>query len=241
MADERPSPFFLGLDLGLAADFSALVCVQQSPLADRPNLALWHYELRAAYRWALRTPYSVIAAETKQKVSKEPLPGSVLAVDCTGVGQPVAELLRDAEPPVTIHNVVITGGNSYNRDGNNWHVSKVQLIANVVALLDSDRLDLPRAIPNADVLAEELKLYRMKVTASGNETFDSPSARHHDDLTLALACWMGEQVCAWEPPEVLKMPRQSLQGRYSERAAGDRDRLADRASGRRRAIFGHGK
>jgi hypothetical protein len=39
----------------------------------------------------------------------------------------------------------------------------------------------------APVLAEELGLFRVKVTAAANETFEAWWERDHDDLVLALA------------------------------------------------------
>jgi hypothetical protein len=57
------------------------------------------------------------------------------------------------------------------------------------------------------VLAKELSNYKVKVTASLNETFNADRDSDHDDLViaLALACWkanIGDPWESWEPPVV---------------------------------------
>jgi hypothetical protein len=67
----------------------------------------------------------------------------------------------------------------------------------VAALLDSERLDIPPTIKEATVLGKELRAFRAKVTAAGNETMEADwRSRAHDDLVLALAiaAWLGEQA-----------------------------------------------
>jgi hypothetical protein len=89
----------LGLDLGQAADYTALVSLEVHPnpyglqtVAPSP-----HYVVDYAYRWPLKTDYDVIIEEvagllTLPQVGERP----VLAVDQTGVGKPVVDLLRAA-------------------------------------------------------------------------------------------------------------------------------------------------
>ena len=50
-----------------------------------------------------------------------------------------------------------------------------------------------RTQARAETLARELELFRVKVTASRSEVYESWRERDHDDLVLALAlaCWAG--------------------------------------------------
>jgi hypothetical protein len=57
------------------------------------------------------------------------------------------------------------------------------------------RLAIARELPEAAVLAKELLAFKVKITAAGNETFESWRERDKDDLVLAvaLACWWAER------------------------------------------------
>jgi hypothetical protein len=60
------------------------------------------------------------------------------------------------------------------------------------------------ALPLAQVLVQELSVFKVKITESLHETYESWRSRDHDDLVLAvaLACWGAETFFAndvWNP------------------------------------------
>jgi hypothetical protein len=195
--------YFLGLDLGQAVDFSALVALERRPLEDwepEADGGRWRhaYEVRGVKRWSLRTPYTTIADDVVALVDSPPLTRCTLGVDKTGVGAGVLEIIQNARPNATIRPVLITAGHQTLPDGAGWKVPKLELVAAVTALLDSGRLAIPQSIPLADTLAKELGEFRVKVTTAGNETMAADwRTRAHDDLVLALAiaAFLGERYC----------------------------------------------
>src|SRR6266702_4508242 len=95
--------FFAGLDLGKKQDFTALTVVERVEMAGGRDYVT--YELRKSIALRLRyeeriplgTDYVEIVARMRRVTEALAVQGSVyLAVDATGVGAPVVELLRRA-------------------------------------------------------------------------------------------------------------------------------------------------
>jgi len=100
--------------------------------------------------------------------------------------------------------ITITSGNTVNSDGHGGYmVPKRDLISNVQVLLQTDRLKLAKEMPDVDRLVEELLHFQVKITMSGNDTYEAWRHGSHDDmvLALALACWYGEEHCYRAPPQ----------------------------------------
>jgi hypothetical protein len=120
--------FCIGLDLGQATDYTTLAVVEKLEVngassrdpGDRPGdrgaLHLRHLE-----RYPLRTPYpeiadrvaalirsDVLTVRTTNDLLQEVRVPPELVIDQTGVGAPVADLLRERD--LTFRSVVITGG-----------------------------------------------------------------------------------------------------------------------------------
>lgn len=89
--------WILGLDLGQAADRSALVIAEQ-PHLKRPRT----YCVRHLERFELGTPYPSVVNRLKEILKRPELKHSLLAVDMTGVGRPVVDLLKQADLDVRI-------------------------------------------------------------------------------------------------------------------------------------------
>lgn len=177
--------FTLGLDLGQAADYSALVVVESE--ADR-------YDVRDIHRWPLRTPYPAIVADVRGRLHMPPLAGAALIVDATGVGRPVVDMF--ATQNVYCTPVMITAGAQASRDADGYeYVPKRELVSTVQVMLQSQRLKIARALPEAATLAQELLSFQTKITAAANETYGSWREGTHDDLVLALALalWHAER------------------------------------------------
>ena len=104
-------PFFIGLDLGQTQDFSALAVVERS--SGTPA----HYVCRHLHRWPLGTGYPQIVEDVRTLVTTNdargtpPLRYAKLVVDATGVGKPVADMVKLVpELAGRVVSVVITGG-----------------------------------------------------------------------------------------------------------------------------------
>src|SRR5215216_1663197 len=116
--------FCVGLDLGQSSDYTALAVVEKlegngassRDPGDRVSLHLRHLE-----RYPLRTPYpemaervaalirsDVLTVSTTDRMLREVRVPPELVIDQTGVGVPVADLLRERD--LIFRSVVITGG-----------------------------------------------------------------------------------------------------------------------------------
>ena len=182
------SDYFVGLDLGKSADYSALAVVEVDEEYDQ-DTSRWRrrHAVRHLKRWTLRTPYPVIVTEVVGMLGKEPLEGARLVVDQTGVGAAVVDLLRTSGIE-GLTPVLITAGNSVSRDGEGvYHVAKKELVSTLQVLLQEHRLRIAPALQYAETLEKELLTFRVKITAAANETFEAWRERDHDDLVLALA------------------------------------------------------
>jgi hypothetical protein len=193
--------FYLGLDLGQASDFSALVVLETADAAPPRTYAGRHLQ-----RWSLGTPYPTIASESAQlaaHIGRQTGRDVVLAIDATGVGRAVVDLLqREPMRRVQVWPILITGGDTVSRDGTFWHVPKRDLVGVVQVALQTSRLKIASALPEAHTLTGELANFQMKFSAAGHDMYGAWREGTHDDLVLALACalWCGEHlVSKWEP------------------------------------------
>lgn len=180
--------FFSGLDLGQMQDYSALVVVERTSFPDphKAGKSIWHFAVRHMHRWPLGTAYPAIVADMKTLFEGPPLADSTLAVDQTGVGRAVVDLFRTAGIRTSLRPYTITHGES----GRASTVPKKNLVGAVQVPLQDRRLKIADSLPLAPVLTAELGLFRVKVTAAANETFEAWRERDHDDLVLALALAM---------------------------------------------------
>jgi hypothetical protein len=191
--------YTLGLDLGQAAEFSAVCAVERTVAVPRdlsepdpPPV----YTVRHLHRWPLGTPYPEIVEAVKALVATPELDGCRLVVDVTGVGGAVMDLVRRAELGVSIQAVTITGGQAMTKqEGGGYAVPKKDLVAVLQVLLQQRRLVVAKTLPHAALLGAELSAFRVKVTAGGNDTLEAWRERPHDDLVLAvaLAVWWAER------------------------------------------------
>jgi hypothetical protein len=191
VADKKPATSILGLDLGQAQDFTALCGLEQTVRADGPN----DYACRYLARFPLGTPYTSIVSEVA-KIARQVPPNASLAVDMTGVGRPVVEMLR-AQLPIVIWPITITAGLQHAQDEDGWKVPKRELVSVVQLLLQAKRLTIAKQLPDAALLSKELATFQTKITTAGHETFGAWREGAHDDcvLALAIAAWVGENVC----------------------------------------------
>jgi hypothetical protein len=184
--------YFSGLDLGQAADHTALAVAEADVAPGRVPA----YTVRHLERFPLGTSYPAVVERVKGLFARDPLPGTLLAADQTGVGRPVVDMLRAAGLGAHLVPVTITGGHETTCDADGYRVPKKELVATLQVLLQSRRLAVVPTLAEAQMLAKELNTFRVKVSTAGNESFEAWRERDHDDLVLAvaLAAWLAEQA-----------------------------------------------
>jgi hypothetical protein len=188
--------YVVGLDLGQAADYTAL-CVLQRSWVREPDLVdtfTAHYCVAHLVRWQLHTSYTTIVSELADLVQKPPLNYPLLAVDQTGVGRAVVDLVRQAEVKAVLRPITITAGHAVTAGDDCWNVPKKELASTVQALLQDRRLVIAK-MPERELLSRELLNFKVKITLNANETFEAWRTRDHDDMVLsvALAAWLAER------------------------------------------------
>ena len=189
-------PYILGLDLGQAADYTALGILER--IGPRPAT----YHLRYIARLALGTEYPDVVAHVGDLMARPPLAGNVrLVVDATGVGRPVVDLLRRAGlDPVAVS---ITGGDAVAYDGLGYKVPKRDLVQSLLVLYQSDRIKIAEGLPQAATLIQELLNFRVKINvATAHDSYEAWRESAHDDLVLAvaMAAWYAEHIARHSRP-----------------------------------------
>lgn len=181
---ELAPKYTLGLDLGKAKDYTAIVILVRHGEAEAAEFHARHLQ-----RYPLGTSYPAIVAAVAELLRKEPLEGTNprLAVDETGVGSPVVDLFRQARLPVELHPVHITGGATVNFEKGVRYVPKRDLVSAVQVALQTDKLKIARSLPEADTLVSELQSFEVKITEAANDVYGAWREGAHDDLVLALA------------------------------------------------------
>jgi hypothetical protein len=97
----------------------------------------WPPAVRHLERVPLGTTYPGIVERTRQIANHDPLLGQcALAVDGTGLGAPVVDMLRTAHLGCEISAVTITNGDREHRAGQSSSVPKYDLIAGLQLLLE---------------------------------------------------------------------------------------------------------
>ncbi len=198
---QRESTFALGCDLGQAVDPTALSVVERIVEAKIPlevgtdlrqRAGPPRFECRYLERLPLQTSYPSVIAHVARLLARPPLASTCeLVIDMTGVGRAVADMFTTAGLPFT--GITITGGDAErldSEDGQNWHVSKIQLVSRLQALFHAGDLRIAKSLPEATALATELQDFRASISEAGYASFGARVGKHDDlVLALALACW----------------------------------------------------
>jgi hypothetical protein len=197
--------YFVGLDLGQSADYTALAIVQSGKEIDEERKAKPYLHLRHLERYPLRTPYTTIADGVATLMRSEALnayeydpvvnrtarPKVELVVDKTGVGVAVTDLLKARGLKFT--SVTIHGGESVTMSSRRgYNVPKLDLVAALEVPFHTETLKVAEGLELWGVLREELQNFRRKVnTKTAHTSYEHWRETDHDDLVLAaaLACW----------------------------------------------------
>jgi hypothetical protein len=188
-----------GLDLGPPQGFTALAVLERTEVAEPHNPArtVRHYAVRHLERWPPGTPYPEVCQRVAGLFGAAPLSKSYLAVDYTGVGRPILDMLRRARVRARISPVLVTAGHKATADERGgWCVPRRELAANLQVLLQSRRLSVAPALAEAATLVRELSAFQVKLPSATEEELVTWREGAHDDLVLAVAvaAWIGERA-----------------------------------------------
>jgi hypothetical protein len=126
--------------------------------------------VRTVKRAPLGTPYREVSQRVRETVRHPDLAGRcVLAVDATGVGAGVTEMLREADLGCRMLPVMITGGMRETEEGGFYMVPKRDLIVGLQLMLEQGELLIAEGIEMGAALLREMAEMRVKVTAGGRE------------------------------------------------------------------------
>jgi hypothetical protein len=133
-------------------------------------------------------------------------PQLALAVDTTGVGRPVRDMLNrrlnnwleaNYQRYITAAWITITGGDSVTKvEGGGLRVPKRDLASAPLVLMQNKQLKIAQEMPLAEALRKELLNLKVKINiATGHDSYEAWREGDHDDLVLAvaMACWCGER------------------------------------------------
>lgn len=223
--------FIIGCDLGQLQDYTAIAIVERvrpegvtrrpavlsildGPLAIAEHSAesarlarLDVYHVVHLERAPLGTPYPAIVDRIGDLIADLPQPSvGQLVLDGTGVGRPVADLVRErlaarfdmsrSEILESATEVVFTGGLDVTREPGRYLAPKRDLIGTLDVLLQSGRLKIAEELPLAPALTEELGNVKRQVTPAGRDSYVPWREGVHDDLAygLAVAVWWAEHT-----------------------------------------------
>lgn len=218
---------YVGFDLGQVSDYTALVSLRrEQEVPDPPGVVAFdpsqegwqnfaeaagaktrlpaRYYCNIAERFERGIAYTTLAENVCKLFRDARFAGQTLVVDGTGVGRPVVDLFRKAQPNCTILPVTITGGGSVSAglgdtrvdEWGYWHVPKKELVGTIQSLFGTNRLEVAPGLGHAGTLVQELKTFHYKINAqTAHVSYEAWRDREHDDLVLALAlaAWAGER------------------------------------------------
>ncbi|OPY56817.1 MAG: hypothetical protein A4E49_00161 [Methanosaeta sp. PtaU1.Bin112] len=181
--------FYIGLDLGQASDYTALLIMEEVP---DPGGNIYHVRRLERIRGE---PYPNVAKKLKAIMASPVLACKTdLVVDQTGVGRPVVDLLRQAGlDPVAVS---IHGGATVSREGRDWKVPKRDLVGVLQVLLQSGRFKVSNKLKLGPVLQAEMLNFKVKIDpVTAHDSYSAWRDNEHDDLVLsaALATWWAER------------------------------------------------
>ena len=177
----------VGVDVGQRRDPTAIAVVEQEERRSTEN----HHMVRYLERLPLGSPYPAVAERVAAVVQGVHLVTSgeapILYVDATGVGTPVVDVLRAASVGdlAQLKAVFFNHGDRRKVERGEVRLGKAWLVARMQTLLQSGLLHLPRNA-EAQVLAQELLDYEIRITEDANDRYGAFRVGAHDDLVTAL-------------------------------------------------------
>jgi len=195
--------FFVGADLGQKRDHTAIAVIERVEGRGAFDRTVYAYpktaelQLRYLERLPLGIPYTEMVRRIAAVTQDRRLAGRChLAVDGTGVGGPVVDLLREARLEAVLMPVTITSGQRETAGQGYYGVPKRDLIHGLQTLMEQGGLKIADRLDYGPSLVEEMMAMEVKVSPSGNEQMAAWREGTHDDLVfaVALACWSARKA-----------------------------------------------
>jgi hypothetical protein len=186
---------WLGLDLGQFTDYSALAIVRREllvrnglPVLTASGHRACRFDVVALKRYPLKTPYRDVVSHVEGLLRRPDLNGARLAVDATGVGAGVVEMIDAVVPDHmrAVQPVMITAGYRCTREKRFWHVPKAELTGTLRSALESGTLKIAKGVDHAETLKQELLDFQVRITRAANQVFEAGPGQH-DDLVISVA------------------------------------------------------
>ena len=200
--------YFVGVDFGQASDFTVIAVVERTETTGAWDAAKFAFkkevglQLRYLERIPLGTPYPEVVERVVQVTRWPELAGQCrLAVDGTGVGRSVVDLLRMARPGCVLMAVNITGGLMQTQEGGYYGVPKRDLILGLQVLLQRGLLRIAAGLEHGKNLVKEMSAMQVKISPAGHEQYAVWREGAHDDLVfaVAIACWNAQNAYPNDP------------------------------------------
>lgn len=184
--------FFIGVDLGQRDDFTAIAVCEKIEPEDGDDYVL-HVRHLERFRGL---KYPAVVERIQRLVTSPELAGKhAMAVDGTGVGVAIVDLLRDAG--MTFDAVLIHGGDAETASGYSEHrVPKRNLVGTLQVLMQSGRLCIGKRLRHASTLRAELQNFRVTIDPrTAHDSYSHWREQAHDDLVLAtsMAAWKAQK------------------------------------------------
>jgi hypothetical protein len=219
--------FYIGLDLGQAADFSALVVneraesrqiiMRKKPWQPEPvdsgSRMMVRHRVRYIHRYPLGTSYPDIVASVARLMAQLPemRDKPELWIDATGVGRAVLNIFQEARlDPVGV--AITAGAMAHRVSHSDIRIPKRELASLMQAALQTERVTIARDLAHSRTLEDELSNFRVKLAAGGNESYEGRSGVHDDlVLALAIAVWAAEKRDSGPGASWLEIARQQME------------------------------
>jgi hypothetical protein len=221
LADQLEPIRMVGVDLGQQHDYTAISVLERT-YRETGELFNADYRLNGKQRYAarekvrleyhvrhlVRPPLGTSYVDVVERVVElvKALDGNlILAVDQSGVGRLVYDMLRPAlgrELKGTAHTVTLCpitkhGGDAVSRQsGAGFRVPKRDVINSALVLFQGHRLKIAKGLELRETLVNELLNYRIKIDPkTAHDSYTAYRDNTNDDLVIsvALSCWVGER------------------------------------------------
>ena len=162
--------FYVGVDLGKARDHTAIAIVERREIRAPYMVPTFTcLMLRYTERIPLRTSYPDVVERVCWLARHQNLRGQcAMAVDGTGVGAPVVDMLRRGQPECEVSAVNITGGEKETRSGSVWNVPKRDLMVGLQVLPEKRQLKIARELKEIGSLIRELTDVQIRAGGAAN-------------------------------------------------------------------------
>lgn len=194
-------PIIIGIDIGQRHDPTAVAVAEAFRQERAGSGAEYAYTIRHFERLELGTPYPDVSKRVTEIVGnilsrpRDPRytsPQVTIAIDITGVGRPVCDILRRdlkaAGHVVRISEVTFTHGDRLKGRFGASEISlgKAYLVSRLQALFQTQRIEMSRKNREAAAMRQELMDYEIKITEDANDKYGAFRVGSHDDLVTAL-------------------------------------------------------